>query len=147
MKFHAGLFISTIVLLPVCSVGFAHDDPGTTEAAIDSPGIQKPAEAEAVIDNPTTQKPSDAEAMQAAIRYVNPDGQLTIKKSELLAWGLFNEKQVYWPMKFRMTYIPEGSHKPRQNEYAVKLSKDGNGKWVATQHWAWRTETWQTDFK
>ncbi len=170
MKFHAGLFISTIVLLSAFPVCFAHDNPGATEAAIDSPEIQKPAdspatgnspeiqkpaEAEAATDNPMTQKPAEAttagdspeiqkpgeaEAMEAAMRYVNPDGQLTIKNSELLAWGTFNEKQVYWPIKFRVTYISKGSDKPRQNEYAVKIAKDSNGQWVATQYWAWRTD-------
>ncbi len=177
MKFHAGLFISTIVFLSVFSACFAHENPGATEAAIDSPEIQKPAdapatgnspeiqkpaEAESANDNPeiekpaeaTTagdspriQKPSEAEAMEAALRYVNPDGKLTIKKSELLGWGTFSEKQVYWPMKFRVTYIAEGADKPRQNEYAVKVSKDSNGKWVATQYWAWRTETWRADIQ
>lgn len=155
MKFHAVLFASLIALLSVFSACFAHQNPGASEAAIKSAEIQKPAdsaatsnssdipkpsEPEAASDSPEIQKPSEAEALEAAIRYVNREGRLTIKESKFIAWGTFSEEQVYWPMKFRLAYTSAGSDTLRQNEYAVKISKDINGKWIAAQYYAWRTD-------
>jgi hypothetical protein len=39
-----------------------------------------------------------------------------------------------------MIYKLEGSDKARKNEYAVKLSKDTDGKWNAETYYAWRTD-------
>jgi hypothetical protein len=170
MKYHAVFPVVLITLLATFSAYSDQPDPGTPEAVNDTQEMQKPAEAEAandgqetqqpaeaaaanddtetqqpteaktVGDKPQIQKPSEAEAMEAAIRYVNREGQMTIVKSEFIAWGTFNEKQVYWPIKLRLNYKTGESGTLRQNEYAVKISKNINGKWVGSPYWAWRTD-------
>ena len=137
MKYHTVLFFSLIVLLPVFSGCSDQQNPGASEATNDRQEIQKPSESEAIN---AIQKPSESEAIEAAVRYLNRDGQLTIQETEFIAWGTFSEQQVYWPMKFRMTYKSKGSDTLRHNEYAVKISKDLNGKWKAEQYYAWRTD-------
>ena len=137
MKYHTVLFFSLIVLLPVFSGCSDQQHPGASEATNDRQEIQKPSESEAIN---AIQKPSESEAIEAAVRYLNRDGQLTIQETEFIAWGTFSEQQVYWPMKFRMAYKFKGSDSLRHNEYAVKISKDLNGKWKAEQYYAWRTD-------
>ena len=170
MKYHAVLFASLIALPSVFSSCYANEPPtepeatkavpavqkpsaaetinaspeiqkpGATETANDNPEVQKPSAAETASDSPEFQKPSEAEAIAAAIAYLNRDGQKTIQKSEFLAWGTFSEKQGYWPLKLRLTYKKKGSDTPRQNDYAVKISRDNNGKLKAAQYYAWRTD-------
>jgi hypothetical protein len=155
MKYHAVFPVLLITLLATFSAYSDQPDPGTPEATTDTQEMQKPAEAAAANDDqktqqpteaktagdkPEIQKPSEAEAMEAAIRYVNREGQMTIVKSEFIAWGTFNEKQVYWPIKLRLHYKTAESGTPRRNDYAVKISKNNNGQWIATPYWAWRTD-------
>jgi len=155
MKYHAVFSVILITLLATFSAYSDQPDPGTPEAANDTRELQKPAETAAATDGPKTQqpteaktagdkpaiqKPSEAEAMEAAIRYVNREGQMTIVKSEFIAWGTFNEKQVYWPIKVRLNYKTADSGPLRQNDYAVKISKNTSGKWIAAPYWAWRTD-------
>ena len=154
MKNHAVSFFSLITLLSIFSACYGHQNPEAPEAANDGTEVQKLSAAEAITagtqiqkpsaetadDNLEIQKPSEAAAIDAAIAYLNRDGQLTIQKSEFLKWGTFNEKQVYWPMKLRITYRTNGSDTQRQNEYAVKISKDINGKLKADTYYAWRTD-------
>ena len=82
----------------------------------------------------------ESEAIEAAVMYLNRDGQLTIQETEFIAWGTFSEELVYWPMKFRMAYQSSGSDTLRHNEYAVKISKDHKGKLKAEKYYAWRTD-------
>ena len=137
MKYHTVLFFSLIVLLPVFSGCSDQQNPGASEATNDRQEIQKPSESKAIN---AIQKPGESEAIEAAVRYLNRDGQLTIEETEFIAWGTFSEQQVYWPMKFRMTYKSKGSDTLRHNEYAVKISTDINGKLKAEQYYAWRTD-------
>ena len=125
MKYHTVLFVSLIALLSIFSGCSDQQTPSASEATNDVSAIQKPGESEAI---------------EAAVMYLNGDGRLTIQESEFIAWGTFNDKKVYWPMKFRMTYKSEGSDTLRHNEYAVKISKDTNGKWKAETYYAWRTD-------
>ena len=113
--------------------------PGAAEAANDDRGVQKPG-VETATDSPEVRKPDEAEAIEAAIAYLTRDRRLTIQKSELIAWGTFNEKQVYWPMKLRLAYKTGGSDTLRHNEYAVKIFRDSDGKLKASQYYAWRTD-------
>lgn len=155
MKNHAVFSVLLITLLAAFSAYSDQPDPGTPEVvndtrempmpaeaatANDGPKTQKPTEAKAAGDKPEVQKPSEAEAMEAATRYVNREGQMTIVKSEFIAWGTFNEKQVYWPIKIRLAYKTAESGTLRQHEYAVKISKNSNGKWIGSPYWAWRTD-------
>ena len=158
MKCHAVLFASLIAILSISSSCYGHENPSEPEAATDVPEIQKPGQAEVLNagpeipeiqkpgeagtanDIPEIQKPDEAEAMEAAIAFLNRDGRLTIQKSEFMAWGTFSEKLAYWPMKLRLTYKTGGSDTVRQNDYAVKISKDINGKLKAAQYYAWRTD-------
>ena len=170
MKYHAVLFASLIALPSVFSSCYANEaptdpetaktvpevqkpsaaetinaspeiqKPGATETANDNPEVQKPGAAETAKDSPEFQKPSEAEAIEAAITFLNRDGQKTIQKSEFLAWGTYSEKQVYWPMKLRLTYKIKGSDAIRKSEYAVKISRDSDNKLKAAQYYAWRTD-------
>ena len=137
MKYYTVLFLSLIALLSAFSVCSDQQNPTVSEAANDTSVIQKSSESEAIN---AIQKPSEPEAIEAAVRYLNRDGQLTIQETEFIAWGTFSEQQAYWPMKFRMTYKSKGSDTLRHNDYAVKISKDINGKWKAEQYYAWRTD-------
>ena len=137
MNYHTVLFISLIALQSISSACADQQNPVASEAIIDKPEIQKLSETEAINAN---QKPSESEAIEAAVMYLNRDGQLTIQETEFITWGTFSEQQVYWPMKFRMAYKRKGSDTLRHNEYAVKISKDNNGKWKAGQYYAWRTD-------
>ncbi len=154
MKNHTVLFVSLIASLSVFSSCYGHQNPREPEAAKDAPEIQKPNETEALNassviqkpgaetarESPEIHKPGEAESIEAAIAYVNRDGRLTIQKSEFIAWGTFNEKQVYWPMKLRLAYKTGGSDTLRHNEYAVKIFRDNDGKLKAAQYYAWRTD-------
>ena len=156
MNYHAVLLASLITLLSIFSSCYGQQNPGgAPEAATGLPEIQKPSKVETVNDSPEVQKPSasvstndgakvqkpsEAEAIEAAVMYLNRDGQLTIEETEFIAWGTFSEQQVYWPMKLRLTYKKKGSDTPRQNDYAVKISSDNNGKLIAAQYYAWRTD-------
>ena len=140
MKYYAVLFLSLIALLSVFSVCSDQQNPTVSEAANDTSVIQKSSESEAINDVTGMQKPSESDAIEAAILYLNHDGKMTVHESEFIAWGTFNEKLVYWPMKFRLTYKTKKSDALRHNEYAVKISKDINGKWKADKYYAWRTD-------
>jgi hypothetical protein len=155
MKYHAVLFFSLTTLLSISSSCYGRENPGVAEAATKGIDVQKTSASEAtgVSSNdqqpgnvvtanvsPKLQKPSEAEAIKAAITYLNRDGQMTIQKSEFIAWGTFSEQRAYWPMKLRLTYKTTGSDSPRQNEYAVKISRDINGKLQASTYYAWRTD-------
>ena len=140
MKYHAVLFVSLIALLPVPSAFSDPQSSSASEANDDTPEIHKSSESGTINTISAIQKPSESEAIEAAIAYLNRDGRLTIQESEFLAWGIFSEEYVYWPMKFRMSYKRKGSDVLRQNQYAVKMSKDINGKWKAEQYYAWRTD-------
>ena len=155
MKYHNVLFFSLIILLSISSSGFGDENPGAPGAATAVPGMQQPSEAElinavpeaqqtsaadATTDKPKFKKPSEAEAIDAAITYLNRDGRMIIQKSEFMAWGTYSEKLLYWPVKLRLTYKTTGSDSLRQNEYAVKISKDINGKLTAGTYYAWRTD-------
>ena len=155
MKYHAVLFASLIALPSVFSSCFGHEDPGASGAATAAPETQKPGDAAATNTSPEMQKPAtagsasklpalqkpdEAEAIAAAIAFLNPDGEMTIQKSEFLAWGTYSEQLRYWPMKLRLTYKKKGSDKPRRNDYAVKISEDSNGKLIAATYYAWRTD-------
>ena len=137
MNYHSVLFVSLIALQSISSACADQQNPVASEAIIDKPEIQKLSETEAINAN---QKPSESEAIEAAVMYLNRDGELTIQETEFIAWGTFSEQRVYWPMKFRMAYKPKGSDTLRHNEYAVKISKDPNGKWKAEKYYAWRTD-------
>lgn len=125
MNYHPVIFVSPIALQSIFS--------GCSDQ-------QNPAASEVTIAVPEIQKPSESEAIEAAVRYLNRDGQLTIEETEFIAWGTFSEQQAYWPMKFRMAYKSKGSDTLRHNEYAVKISTDINGKLKAEQYYAWRTD-------
>ena len=155
MKNHAVFFVSLISLLSIYSSCYGQQNPGGAKAANEGKKIQEPSESEAtsvsskqqksdevVTANvsPKLQKPSEAEAIKAAIAYLNRGGQMTIQKSEFIAWGTHSEKLLYWPMKLRLTYKTTGSDSLRKNEYAVKISKDINGKLQASTYYAWRTD-------
>jgi len=155
MKHHAVLFASLIASLSIFSNGYAHENTSQPVAAESVPEVQKPKEAEAInagpeilkpsaagtaSDKPEFQKPGEAEAMEAAIAYLNRDGRMTIKKSEFIAWGTYSEKQVYWPIKLRLTYKTKEYDTLLRNEYAVKIFKDSDGKLKAAQYYAWRTD-------
>ena len=140
MKIHAVLFVSLIALLPVSSAFSDPQSSSVSEANNAIPEIQKSSESGAINTIASMQKPSESEAIEAAIAYLNRDGRLTIQESEFLAWGTYSEEYVYWPMKFRMSYKRKGSDVLRQNQYAVKISKDSDGKWKAEQYYAWRTD-------
>ena len=170
MKYHAILFASLIALPSVFTSCYGHENPGDPEAASAVPEVQKPSAVETITaspeiqnpgateaaknnpevqklnatgtakDSPEFQKPSEAEAIEAAITFLNQDGKKTIQKSEFLAWGTYSEKQVYWPMKLRLTYKIKGSDAIRQSDYAVKISRDINDKLKAAQYYAWRTD-------
>jgi len=141
MNYHAVGFASLITLLSIFSSCYGQQNPGgAPEAATGLPEVQKPSASESTNDGAKAQKPSEAEAIEAAITYLNRDGQLTIEETEFIAWGTFSEQHVYWPMKFRMAYKSKGSDTLRHNEYAVKISKDINGKLKAEQYYAWRTD-------
>ena len=156
MKYHAVLFASLIALPSVFSTCYGHEDPGAPGAANTAPEMQKPGDAAATNTSPEMQKPAatagsasklpalqkpgEAEAIAAAIAFLNPDGEKAIQKSEFLAWGTYSEQYRYWPMKLRLTYKRKGSDKPRQNDYAVKISEDSNGKLIAATYYAWRTD-------
>ncbi len=140
MKHHTLLFFSLIVLLSGLSV---YADPQHSNEATANNASQeiKTSSDTALISNITQiQKPTESEAIQAAIQYLNRDGRLTVQKSEFLAWGTYSEEHLYWPVKFRLSYKSKGSESIRQNEYAMKISKDSNGKWKAEKYWAWRTD-------
>ena len=155
MKNHAILFVSLIALQSIFTNCYGQQNPGGAEAANEGKEVQKPAVSEAtgvsseqqkpgdaVTANvsPKMQKPSEAEAIKAAITYLNRDGKKTIQKSEFITWGTYSEKLLYWPMKFRLTYKTKEYDSLRQNEYAVKISKDINGKLQASTYYAWRTD-------
>jgi hypothetical protein len=140
MNYHPVLFVSLIALQSIFSGCSDQQNPGASEVAIDIQETQKSSDSEAINAIPEIQKPSEPEAIEAAVRYLNRDGQLTIEETEFIAWGTFSEQQAYWPMKFRMAYKSRGSDTLRHNEYAVKISKDLNGKWKAGQYYAWRTD-------
>ena len=137
MNYHSVLFISLIALQSISSAYADQQNPGASKSTNDIPEIQKQSESEAIS---ATQKPSESEAIKAAITYLNRDGRLTIQETEFIAWGTFSEQRAYWPMKFRMAYKTTGSDSLRQNEYAVKISKDNNGKLKAEKYYAWRTD-------
>jgi hypothetical protein len=127
MTYHALSFIS---LLALVSVSAGCSDHQTSNAAAATPTHVVPE----------LQRPSESEAIEAAVAYLNPEGALTIQESQFLAWGTFNEQRTYWPIKFRMTYKSQGSDAQRHNEYAMKISKDLDGKWKAETYYAWRTD-------
>jgi len=137
MNYHPVLFISLIALQSIFSGCSDQLNASASEATNDIQEVQKPSEPEAIN---AIQKPSESEAIEAAVMYLNRDGELTIQETEFIAWGTFSEQRVYWPMKFRMAYKPKGSDTLRHNEYAVKISKDPNGKWKAEKYYAWRTD-------
>lgn len=155
MKNHTVLSVSLITLLSIFSSCYGQQNPDGAEAANEGKQIQKPGISEATsVSSPQhkpdevvtanasqkLQKPSEAEAVKAAITYLNRDGQMTIQKSEFITWGTYSEKLLYWPMKLRLTYKITGSDSLRTSEYAVKISKDNNGKLQASTYYAWRTD-------
>ena len=155
MKNYAILFVSLLTLLSIFSSSYGQQNPSGVEAANDGKEIAKPGASEATSVSSKQQKPGEAvtatistklerpsedETIKAAITYLNRDGKMTIKKSEFIAWGTYSEKRLYWPMKLRLTYKITGSDSPRKNEYAVKISKDINGKLQASTYYAWRTD-------
>jgi hypothetical protein len=137
MNYHTVLFISLIALQSILSGCSDQQNPGASEATNDKQEVQQPSKTDAIN---AIQKPSEAEAILAAVIYLNRDGKLSIKDTEFIAWGTYSEQQAYWPMKLRMAYKTEGYDDLRHNEYAVKISKDANGKWKAGQYYAWRTD-------
>ena len=137
MNYHPVLFISLIALQSISSASADQQKPGASKSSNDIPEIQKQSESEAIS---ATQKPSESKAIEAAVMYLNRDGKLTIQETEFIAWGTFSEERTYWPMKFRMAYKTTGSDSLRQNEYAVKISKDINGKLQASTYYSWRTD-------
>lgn len=137
MNYHSVLLISLIALQSISSACADQQNPGASESTNEIPEIQKPSESEAIS---AIQKPSESEAIEAAVMYLNRDGQLTIQETEFLAWGTFSKQHAYWPMKLRMAYKSRGSDTLRHNEYAVKISKDNNGKLKAGQYYSWRTD-------
>ena len=113
---------------------------GRSEAVNDEQTSQKSAESEAMDTVLEIPKPSESEAIEAAVAYLNREGQLTIQETEFIAWGTYSEHLAYWPVKFRMVYKSKDSDNLRQNDYALKISKDLEGKWKAAQYYAWRTD-------
>jgi len=155
MKNHAVFFVSLITLLSIYSSCYGQQNQDGAEATNESEEVQQPAVSEAtgvsseqqkpgdaVTANvsPKMQKPGETEAIKAAITYLNRDGQKMIQKSEFIAWGTYSEKRLYWPMKLRLTYKTKGSDSLRTNDYAVKISKDINGKLQASIYYSWRTD-------
>jgi hypothetical protein len=154
MKHSAVISVTLICLLSTFHAYSLQPDPGTSEAMNGVGEIQKPGESEASnntqeipksgesgasLDAKEIQKPTESEALEAAVRQLEKDGR-TVQKTEFIAWGTFSDKNIYWPIKFRMAYKSQGSDKLRQNEYAMKISRDGDGKWQAAPYWAWRTD-------
>ena len=168
MKYHALLMASVIASLTVFSTCYGHEETeGSASAPIGAEtqkpdgsatipadtGDQKPVASETGDDKPDVQKqgsstatagaepqkPGEDESLKAAVAYVNRDGGMIVIKSEFIAWGTYNEKLVYWPMKLRITYKNKGSDAQRQNYYAVKISRD-EGKLQAGPYYAWRTD-------
>ena len=137
MNYHPVLFISLIALQSISSAYANQQNPAASKPANDIAEIQKQSESEAIS---ASQKPSESEAIKAAITFLNRDGQMTIQKSEFITWGTYSEQHAYWPMKFRLAYKSKGSDILRQNEYAVKISKDNNGKLQARTYYSWRTD-------
>lgn len=137
MNYYTVLFISLIALQSILSGCSDQQNPGASQATNDIQEIQQPSKSDAIN---AIQKPSEAEAIEAAVMYLNRDGKLSIKETEFIAWGTYSEQRAYWPIKLRMAYKTEGSNGLRHNEYAVKISKDPNGKWIAAQYYAWRTD-------
>jgi len=137
MNYRTVLFISLIAVQSIYSAYADQQKTVASEATNDLQEIQKPSESEAIN---AIQKPSESEAIEAAVKYLNRDGQMSIKETEFIAWGTYNKQQAYWPMKLRMTYKSKGFDDLRHNEYAVKISKDATGKWKAGQYYAWRTD-------
>lgn len=154
MKHIAVLSVTLICLLSTFYAYSYQPDPGTPEAVNDAGEIQKPAESEASndtqeiqepgesgasIDIKEIQKPTESKALEAAVRHLEKDGR-TVQKTEFIAWGTYSENSSYWPIKFRMAYKSQGSDKLRQNDYAMKITRDSEGKWQAAPYWAWRTD-------
>jgi hypothetical protein len=125
MNYRTVLFISLIAVQSVFSGYADQQNTGASEATNDIQEIKKP---------------SESEAIEAALKYLNRDGQMSIKETEFIAWGTYNKQQAYWPIKLRMVYKSKGFDDLRHNEYAVKISKDATGKWKAGQYYAWRTD-------
>lgn len=118
-------------------------DPQNTavsEVENDGQAIQKSSGSDAINAAQKNTKPSESEAIEAAVAYLNREGQLTVEETEFIAWGTYSEQLAYWPIKFRMAYKPKGSDSLRHNDYALKISKDPNGQWKAAQYYAWRTD-------
>jgi len=154
MKHTAVLSVTLVCLLSTFNAYSDQPDPGTPEAVnavgeIQKPGeseasndtreIQEPGEPGASIDIKENQKPTESEALEAAVRDLEKDGR-TVEKTEFIAWGRYSENSSYWPIKFRMAYKPRGSDKLRQSKYAMKITRDSEGKWQAATYWAWRTD-------
>lgn len=154
MKQFAVLSVTLICLLSTFYAVSDQPDPGTpaavnaageiqkageSEASDDTREIQEPGESGASIDIKENQKPTESEALEAAARDLERDGR-TVQKTEFIAWGTYSEKSNYWPIKFRMAYKPRGSDKLKQSEYAMKITRDSEGKWQAATYWAWRTD-------
>ncbi len=136
MNYNFVLFISLIALQSTSAYS-DQQNPGASGTKNDIPEIQQPGESRAIN---AMQKPGESEAIKAAVKYLNPEGQLTIQETEFIAWGTFSKQRAYWPMKFRMAYKSRGSDTLRHNEYAVKISKDHSGKLKAEKYYAWRTD-------
>ena len=140
MNYHSVLFISLIALQSISSACADQPNPSASEATSVISNHQKPGDVVTANVSPKMQKPSEAEAIKAAITYLNRDGKKIIQKSEFIAWGTYSEKLLYWPVKLRLTYKTKGSDSLRINDYAVKISKDINGKLQASTYYSWRTD-------
>ena len=140
MKYRAIVSVMLISLLSTFSAYAEQPNPTAAEAATAKQEVQKAAESEAATARQGIQKPSESEAIEAAKTYVNRHGGVTFQDSEILAWGAFNEKLSYWPVKVRLGYTAKGSDKLLHSVYALTISKGSNDKWKAERNYAWRTD-------
>lgn len=140
MKYRAMVSVTLISLLSTFSAYAEQPNSKAPEATTARQEVQKAAESEAATTKQDSQKPSESEAIEAAKTYVNRHGGVTFQDAEILAWGAFNEKLSYWPVKVRLGYTGQGADKPLHSVFALAISKDGDGKWKADQNRAWRTD-------
>jgi len=140
MKYRAIVSVTLISLLSTVSACAEQPNPTAAEATTAKQEVQKAAESEAATARQDVQKPSESEAIEAAKTYVNRHGGVTFQDAEIMAWGAFNEKLSYWPVKVRLGYTAQGADKPLHSVFALAISKDVDGKWKAEQNRAWRTD-------
>lgn len=140
MKYRAILSMTLISLISTFSAYAEQPNPTAPEAATAKQEVQKAGESEAAAAKQNIQKPSEAEAIEAAKSYVNRHDTVNFQDSEILAWGAFNERLSYWPLKVRFGYTAKGSDQLLHSVFTLAISKDGDGKWKAEQDLAWRTD-------